>query len=398
MPARSRLLQASFQMFLFCLCFVLLIGWLTVKYLQYTAIGMVEWKSAMILALCNSHPFNVHNTTVASLRRYSSGIGFRYDPDMDRRLKGTVDTYTDSSHEPRRVLVYKPRLSCPAPPTSSAPPIIVFFHGGGWINGNVESTDGFCHDLCEVTQSLVFSVDYRLAPEYPFPTGLEDAYAALEWVSKEGSEKYNGNPGQLVVGGDSAGGNLAAVVALMARDRNGPSIMLQLLLYPITNVSSFETWSHKKFDHGFLLTRNLLRLARNKYLPQKQLRTHPYVSPLLAKSLEGLPDAFVIVPQFDPLRSEGVQYARRLSEAGARVRVDIVKGTIHGFMSFSFLRQRQTALKNIANVIQSYAGRKSQSLVVDTAEQTEQTSLSNSLRGIKNVYESLAPRSGAVNG
>jgi len=179
----------------------------------------------------------------------------------------------------------------------------------------------------------VVSVDYRLAPENPFPAAVDDAYAALQWVS-ENAESLGGDPSRIAVAGDSAGGNLSAVVSLRARDRNGPKVSCQALIYPATDPSSLDTQSQNDFATGFLLTKEGLEWFRSQYLPRPEDRVDPYASPLLAPDHSNLPPAVVITAQFDPLRDEGEAYAEKLRQAGVPVEVVRYESMIHGFVSF----------------------------------------------------------------
>ena len=194
-------------------------------------------------------------------------------------------------------------------------PILVFYHGGGFRLGDLDCYDPICRELADRADAIVVSVAYRLAPEYRYPAAVADSYAALEWVHAHAAE-IGGDGGQIAVGGDSAGGNLAAVVSLKARDRSGPPIVFQLLIYPWLNLVEMETESHKLFAESYLLAGAQLELMRDEYLPDLADRRHPYASPLLADDLGDLPPALVITAGFDPLRDEGEAYARKLADAG----------------------------------------------------------------------------------
>ncbi len=208
-------------------------------------------------------------------------------------------------------------------------PVIVFFHGGGWVVGSLDSHDATCRCLCNSAEAIVLSVEYRLAPEHKYPAAAEDAYAATVWASKF-IENFGGDASQLVVCGDSAGGNLAAVVALMARDRGGPLIAGQVLLYPITN-HSFDTQSYHENGSGYFLTTKTMKWFWDHYLANPEQGDEPYASPLRAE-LKGLPPAIVLTAEFDPLRDEAIAYADRLEQAGVTVRRMACKGQIHGFL------------------------------------------------------------------
>ncbi|USK35785.1 alpha/beta hydrolase [Bacillus sp. F19] len=208
-------------------------------------------------------------------------------------------------------------------------PLFIYYHGGGWVLGDIESTDASCRMIANRTDSIVVSVNYRLAPEYKFPTAVEDAYAALEWVYEKGNS-FNGNVSRMVIGGDSVGGNLATVVTMMARDRKGPAITAQVLIYPATNLE-FNSESHQTFAKGFGLDREQLIWFRDHYLRNEEDRFNEYASPLVAEELSGLPPAIVITAENDVLRDEGRAYAERLKKFGVQVEYACEPGMVHGY-------------------------------------------------------------------
>jgi acetyl esterase len=234
---------------------------------------------------------------------------------------------------------------------SGVRPVIVYYHGGGWVVGNLETHDNVAGYLANASGGIVVSVDYRLAPEHPFPAAVEDAYAALEWASGNAAQ-LGGDPGRIAVAGDSAGGNLAAVVSLMARNEDGPRVSCQALIYPVTDLLSFETGSHRDFAAGFFLTKEAMEWFRSHYLQDPEDRRNPYASPLLAQDHGNLPPAVVVTAQFDPLRDEGEAYAAKLGQAGVPVEVIRYDGMIHGFVSFlGLLDQAEDALDRVADRI-----------------------------------------------
>lgn len=203
---------------------------------------------------------------------------------------------------------------------------LVFFHGGGWVLGSIETAHRPCATLARESGCTVISVDYRLAPEHRFPAAVEDAWAATTWVSAHGQEI--GATGPLAVGGDSAGGNLAAVVAMRARDAGLP-LAFQLLVYPVTD-AGLDTGSYVENAEGYWLTRDGMEWFWDQYIPDGD-RFHPDASPLRADDVSGVAPALVITAEYDPLRDEGEAYARRLEEAGVPVTVSRYAGMIHGF-------------------------------------------------------------------
>lgn len=217
------------------------------------------------------------------------------------------------------------------PPGTGEPfPVAVYFHGGGFHSGSIEMYDATCRDLCARSGTAVVSVGYRLAPEHPFPVPVEDCYAATAWVAEHAAQ-FRADGTRLAVIGPSAGGNLAAAVALMARDRGGPAIALQVLIYPVT-ASDPTTGSMTEFAEGYWLTRDTTQFCWESYLPDPADRRHPYAAVLYAPDLSGLPPAVVLTAECDPLRDEGERYAHRLAEAGVPTRLTRYFGVIHGFL------------------------------------------------------------------
>jgi acetyl esterase len=213
------------------------------------------------------------------------------------------------------------------PGDDPAPPVLVYFHGGGWVLGSLNTHHGVCASLADLSGCVVCSVDYRMAPEHRFPAAVEDAWAATTWLAEHASE-VGGRAGALAVGGDSAGGNLAAVCALRARD-TGLRLALQLLVYPVAD-ADLDTSTYREFAEGYYLTAYSMRWFWDHYLPEGD-RFHPDASPLRADDLAGTAPAFVLTAEFDPLRDEGETYARRLEKAGVPVTLRRYDGMIHGF-------------------------------------------------------------------
>lgn len=214
-------------------------------------------------------------------------------------------------------------------------PVLVFFHGGGFVFCNVDSHDGVCRSLANGAGCVVVSVDYRLAPEHPYPAAPEDCYAATEWVAAHADE-LDIDPARMAVGGDSAGGNLAAVVALMARDKGGPTLRYQLLVYPVTN-RNFKTGSYKENADGYFLTSAMMQWFWQQYAPAEERAAEPYASPMRAKDVSGLPAGLCITAGFDPLRDEGEAYAAKLRAAGVELQIQRYDGMFHGFFSMTTL-------------------------------------------------------------
>ena len=208
-------------------------------------------------------------------------------------------------------------------------PVLVYFHGGGWVLGNIDTHDGYCRALAAGAGIKVVSVDYRLAPEHKFPTAPEDCYAATCWII-ENAKNFGGDPQRVAVGGDSAGGNLATVVALLARDRSGPDLAFQLLNYPITDYH-LETPSYRENAEGYGLSKDTMAWFWDHYLETPEDGANPYASPLRGESLAGMPPALVVTAEYDPLRVEGEAYASRLGKGGGATELVRYDGMIHGF-------------------------------------------------------------------
>ena len=209
-------------------------------------------------------------------------------------------------------------------------PVLMYYHGGGFVICNLDTHETICRLLSSQSGAIVISVDYRLAPEYKFPAAVEDCLAATRWAAEHAAE-INGDAARIAVSGDSAGGNLAAVVALRCRDEGGPDLRGQLLVYPITDHYEPGTESYEANADGYFLTKLGMQWFLDHYLPGSADVGHPHVAPLRAADLSGLPPAFVITAEYDPLRDEGDRYAERLQEAGVDTMHLSCAGMIHGF-------------------------------------------------------------------
>jgi acetyl esterase len=210
-------------------------------------------------------------------------------------------------------------------------PGVVFFHGGGWVRGSLQTHDNPCRALANAGQCVVVAVDYRMAPEHRFPAAIDDALAATRWVA-DNAARLGIDASRLAVVGDSAGGNLAAVVALLARDQGGPPLRFQVLIYPVID-PNFDTPSYLANAQGYMLTREAMRYYWREYLGPEGDPSDWRASPLRAADLTNLPPALVITTEFDPLRDEGRAYADRLREAGVPVEFHEYPGMVHGFIT-----------------------------------------------------------------
>jgi acetyl esterase len=229
-------------------------------------------------------------------------------------------------------------------------PLIVYFHGGGWTIGDLDTCDSVCRFLAASVPAAVLSIEYRLAPEHPFPAAVEDALAAYCWAAAN-TARLGADPGRIAVTGDSAGGNLAAAVSLLARDREGPSPAMQALIYPVTDAVGGQQ-SRDLFAKGFLLTRADMDWFEDHYLPAASDHSDPRVSVLRADDLGGLAPAYVATAGFDPLRDEGEAYAARMREAGVDVVLRRHPGLIHGFANMTaFSRTAEAAMLELAGAL-----------------------------------------------
>jgi len=235
-------------------------------------------------------------------------------------------------------------------PAGEAPPLLVYFHGGGWVIGDLETHDGTCRFLAAAAGVAVLSIDYRLAPEHPFPAPVEDAWAAFAWAAAN-AESLGADPTRIAVGGDSAGGNLSAVVSLLAREGGGVKPAMQLLIYPVTD-SAETPRSRHTYAEGFFLTRADMELFEQAYLPPGTDADDPRISIFKAPDLRNLPPAYVTTAGFDPLRDEGEAFALRMREAGVEVALRRHPGLVHSFANLTAVsRTSRAAMREAAGAL-----------------------------------------------
>jgi acetyl esterase len=261
----------------------------------------------------------LHESTVQEARALGAANRGAYGPGPDMARVEDLSVDTDTGSFPIRVLR----------PHGDVAGVIVYYHGGGWVLGEIDGFEAVGRALADRAKCTVVLVDYRMAPEYRFPTAVDDSYAALEWAAAS-MDSLAGAQVPLIVAGDSAGGNLSAVMALRSRDRGGPRLALQVLIYPVVD-ADLETESYLDAANQLMLTRNGMIWFWDHYVPDAQTRSHPDASPIRADDLSGLAPAIVLTAEHDVLRDEGEAYARRLSEAGVPVRFQRVSGQMHGF-------------------------------------------------------------------
>ncbi|MGE2734669.1 alpha/beta hydrolase [Mycolicibacterium vaccae] len=280
---------------------------------------------AEIIAALDSGFPPVHTMTGEQAR---AAIRARFvAPAQPEPVASVLDTTVPGPAGPVSIRVYRPESAA-----GRTVPTMVFAHGGGWVFCDLDSHDGLCRNFANGMNAVLVSVHYRRAAEEgQWPAAAEDVYAVTEWVAAH-VEDFGGDAAAVLVGGDSAGGNLAAVTALMARDRGGPALAGQLLLYPVIG-ADFDTESYRLFGKGFYNPRPALQWYWDQYVPAITDRSHPYASPAAAADHSGLPPAIAVVAGHDPLRDEGLAYAETLKSAGVPTVCRYFEGGVHGFMT-----------------------------------------------------------------
>ena len=266
----------------------------------------------------------MHTLPVDQARAFASGLaamGLQSEP-----LAVVDDTKIPTPSGELAVRLYRPEGDGPRPG-------LVYLHGSGWIYGDLGMSDTLCRRLARVSGCIVVAPDYRLAPEHPYPAALDDVAATLEWVSAEGAG-LGIDAGRLAIGGESAGGNLAAAAALRARDSGGPALAYQLLICPAVD-AGLDTASMTEFADGYLLTRDSMAWLWSLYLADPSQGDEPYASPLRAETLAGLPPTLIVTAGYDPLRDEAESYGARLEQAGVPAEVRRYDGMIHGFFTLA---------------------------------------------------------------
>jgi acetyl esterase len=287
----------------------------------------------------NANPVDWKQVTPQQFRVTSAQMEQPADP------TDSVD-WKDADADGVPVRIYRPKEATGALPT------LVFYHGGGYIACGISSHERLCVRLARLAECAVASVDYRLAPEHAFPAAVEDAFTALKWVANHGAD-YGLDAKRLAIGGDSAGGTLATVTAIRARDNGGPALLHQLLIYPGTDLTG-ETESEQLYRSGYFLDADFSEMCLNSYLPNKADRAHPWASPIFTKNLAHLPPATIITAECDPLRDEGKAYATLLNGAGTKATYTDYAGVFHGFASlFGMLPEADQAVAQSADALKA---------------------------------------------
>ncbi len=304
---------------------------------EANAAFLAELAAQGIKPLTECTPQEARELSAAMVELYGPG------PEM-RRVEDHVVPTADGDQFTVRVLV----------PEGDVRGVFVYYHGGGWVLGaGCDGFDTLGRRLAVATDCTVVLVDYRLAPEHPYPAAVEDADAALHWVAEHRVAIAGDVP--IIVGGDSAGGNLATVVARHSRDRGGPPIAMQVLVYPVAD-ADLDTPCYTAEEHQLLLQRESMIWFWDHYLPDVARRREPDASPLQAADLSGLPPAVVILAEYDVLRDEGQAYAAALAAAGVPVRVHVHDGQMHAFFTILMLPGHEAAIADIADAIKTEVG------------------------------------------
>lgn len=321
---------------------VLIQSWANTKY------GRLDTRAAVFRKLVSIIGAGVGDKPLAELRKVSDAGSLK------------ITSVPEPFSNIKNITIPGPVVKIPiriyTPEQSRHSPIILFFHGGGWAAGSIDTVDSICRLIAKKGSAIVVSVEYRLAPENPFPAGLDDCYAALCWTY-DNAQSISGDPSRIAVVGNSSGANLATAVALLARGNNASPITAQVLMYPVTNCWSTDTESYSKFGREFYLTKKQMESFIDGYVPHQEDRKNPLASPLLAENLKGLPRALVITAEFDPLRDEGEAYVKRMQEAGVSVVHTRYKRMIHGFVGMGrFLPQADQAIDEMTGYLKKQFG------------------------------------------
>lgn len=298
----------------------------------------IEFMKAFTLLVANSQNLSMPDSRKASTAFYTHNV--KKEP-VNRIINSNIPG-PDDNIIPIRVYI---------PEAKKSLPVMMYFHGGGWAFGSIEDADGLCRQLANLCDCIVVSVEYRLSPEHQFPKGLNDCYAATEWVSNHAKD-FGGDSARLAVAGDSAGGNLAAAVAMMVRDKADFPLKMQLLICPaLTNDLDAKVFAEAE-DQSFI-TFDVMKMFWNLYLEREEDGNNPYASPLKAKNFGDLAPAFIITAECDALRAEGEAYTQKLKEFNSPVRCKRYPGAIHCFISLPIevLPERKEALKDIKKIL-----------------------------------------------
>lgn len=337
-------MKTKSKFIVFLMILITFIAFFTIKNFTETKNGRLNTYIALNLMLDRFfNPKSSKEQSIEEIRQNLNSDSSRLSkpPIPFSNIKNTI-VQTNSQKIPIRIYT---------PEDGSNFPIIIYSHGGFWIAGNLDTHDSVCRKLSKNTNAMVISVDYSLAPEKPFPTGLNDVYNVLQWTYTN-AENINGDKKRIAIAGDSAGANLSAAVSLFSRNKNGPKITCQVLIYPSTNIYKLNSESWSYFANDFNISTEEMEKYISIYIPEKEARKTPYASPLLADDFNGLPDTLVITAEIDPLRDEGEAYSNELSESGIQTKVIRIDGVTHGFITMDKITKKaDEALNQISSYL-----------------------------------------------
>jgi len=332
-----------FKVFLVIIVILAAFSFFFIKNLTETGHGKLNTYVALNLQLNKIlSPKPTNNSSIKETRKYLDSQSSKSDTTIP--FSNIKDTVININSYKIPVRIYTPH-------GKGKLPVIIYSHGGFWIAGSVDTHDGVCRKLSNKTNAIVISVNYRLAPENPFPAAVNDIYSVLQWTYKN-AESINGDKKHIAIAGDSSGGNLSAAVSLMARDKSGPPITCEVLIYPPTNIYKLNSNSWSYFSKSINLSIQDMQKYISLYVPRKADRQNPYASPLLAKNFSNLPDTLMIVAQIDPLHDEAIAYADKLKTAGTKVKINEYNGVPHGFITMGKITNKSAeALNDISSYI-----------------------------------------------
>lgn len=321
-----------FEIFSVIILIVIIYSFIMIRNLNTTRYGNVDTIFGIMSKIeILFNPTSFKNKTVCEIRVALHRLTTIYSskPISFSNIKN-VNVKTATSQVPIRIYTPNNNINLP---------LIIYSHGGSWISGDIDEYDNICRKLSKKTKAIVVSVNYCLAPENPFPAGLNDVYSVLLWIYRN-AKSIHGNSTQICVAGDSAGANLSAVISQMARDKVGPHIISQVLIYPSTNIYELNTNSWAYFGMEYNLTKENSNKFISLYIAKLEDRKNEYASPLLTKDFKNLPNTLIITAQFDPLRDEGESYGDKLKQAGVNVRCTRYNGVTHGFVSMDRITKK----------------------------------------------------------
>lgn len=317
-----------------------------IRKITSTGYGRIDTMYALILKTNKYfNPNSIKGKSISEVRKLLDNDASRWStkPIPFSNTKNMIIT-TSTNKIPVRI--YTPK-------TGNYFPIVIYSHDGSFVGGSIYTHDNICRKLSKNANAIVISINYRLAPENPFPAALWDVYNILQWTYKN-AESINGDGKHIAVAGDSAGGNLSAAVCLMARDKNDLHVDCQVLIYPCTNLYELNSKSWSSFSDKLNISKEDMEKFISLYIPKKEDRKNPYASPLLASDLKKLPDTLVITAEIDPLRDDGEEYGDKLKKAGIKVEYKQYKGVTHGFINMDKITNKaDEAIKEISIYLQN---------------------------------------------